>query len=596
MAGSNPVTRRIRRFVVGMLSTLTAMTMCVPSAMADDFLPIDWYITDMEVKAAWEQNITGQGIKIAVIDDQVVANYPALDDADITYKAIGKNSATTCTTRDGDVMDLKNPTLQAGDRGIYSTHGTEMVSAIVGNGKGYDGLRGMYGVAQRSKILAYTISLSQPGEIGGLNTSSSCGLSIADAINDAVVQKANIISMSIASPGFASGYVEPIVNAMRHGVIVVGARPNNCVSSANDLVGEPLTNNIFPGEITVNAVDRDGNLQSTSDCVDGNVSMLAPGVRVAGYTRTDNKTLPEYAKAGGGTSMATAILSGYLALVLQRWPEATGNQVLQSLVRNTKGNDSGEPRLDPEHKRGFGEVDLPKLLSVDPTRYPDVNPLLAWAYETSEKHEETRGMYTDHSDWKDHSYGQTDPFTTDGSPITVPKEADLVGKEYERQQAAWKRVEECRAEGGSDCMRYSATNTAGDVGAEEVSQAESEVSGVPMWVWFAAGGFGLLVVVGGVVLAVVSARRGRRGSRRGGPSAGAGPLPPQGSYPPSNPYPPQGGVVPSSRSAGPYGAGPYAPRQAPYGQAAPMPLPPQPQAQPPVIPDNQQSSYPYIRR
>lgn len=124
--------------------------------------------------------------------------------------------------------------------------------------------------------------------------------------------------------------------------------------------------------------------------MDGNVSVLSPGVGVPSYRSTDSR---EMDLTGGGTSTAAANLSAYLALVMQRWPDATGNQILQSLIRNTKGNASGGPKLDPEHKRGFGIVDPGKLLSVDPTRYPDVNPLLEWAVKTSGEHEETKGMY-----------------------------------------------------------------------------------------------------------------------------------------------------------------------------------------------------------
>ena len=286
--------------------------------------------------------------------------------------------------------------------------------------------------------------------------------------------------------------------------------------------------------------------------------------------------------------------------MLQKWPKATGNQVLQSLIRNTKGNESGEPRLDPEHKRGFGEVDVAKLLSVDPTQYPDINPLLAWAYETSEKHEETRGMYTDHSDWKDGAYGESDPFSPDGEKISVTKNTDLVGREYERQQAAWKKVERCKADGGSDCMKYSATNTAdkadGKDGGRTVlpDTGGSKLLGVPLWVWLAAGGVGVAVVVGGIVLAVVLSKRGRRRSRHGGHASGRGALPP------ANPYPPQvpganNGMVPPP-AAGQYVPQQQAPhssafpRQTPY-PAVPYPVPPQQAAQPPVMPGNTQNPY-----
>ena len=62
---------------------------------------------------------------------------------------------------------------------------------------------------------------------------------------------------------------------------------------------------------------------------------------------------------------------------MQKWHDATGNQIIQSLIRNTKSG-KGKPVIDPERKRGFGEVDLNALLTVDPTQYKDVNPILEY--------------------------------------------------------------------------------------------------------------------------------------------------------------------------------------------------------------------------
>lgn len=229
--------------------------------------------------------------------------------------------------------------------------------------------------------------------------------------------------------------------------------------------------------------------------------------------------------------------------------------MLQSLVRNTRGNDSGEARLDPEHKRGFGAVDLGKLLSVDPTVYPDVNPLLEWAVKASGEHEETKGMYTDsYSDLKDEYTSRLgDVFSPEGEQIECSKACGLIGKEARRERKAWERVEQCRKDGGSDCMRYSATATAdeadreagwddvkADYGRGGVSKSSSK-SSLPSWfVPAVVGGSVLLVVllVGGVVLAVVFLSRRRRGSHAGsGPVPGGGPAPVPGGVPPMPPAP-----------------------------------------------------------
>ncbi|MBS6133109.1 MAG: S8 family serine peptidase [Bifidobacterium longum] len=622
--------RYTRRLIGAAVAVVMAGTVCTPVVMADDAdsSASYWYVDNMGVRDAWKQDITGKGVKVAVIDSQVVSDYPGFADANISYKAVLENGLASCTAQtDQGVATLKasDSSLKAGERGIYATHGTEMVARIVGNGAGYDGSPGIMGVAPGAEITAYADGVDSG--LGGSAMDEKCKDDDGEVVaypyltfSEVIRHDYRIINMSFGStidggPDDVAAYV----SALRKGIILVSGRDNDTDPGTNDFVGMPLNNSYFPGEITVNSINPDGSLSSTSDVMDGNVAILSPGTNMPVYPWGDSKD----AEVGdGGTSSATAILSGYLALVLQKWPKATGNQVLQSLIRNTKGNESGEPRLDPEHKRGFGEVDVAKLLSVDPTQYPDINPLLAWAYETSEKHEETRGMYTDHSDWK-HDYGATDPFSPDGERINATKNTDLVGREYERQQAAWKKVEQCKSDGGSDCMKYSATNTAdkadGKDGGRTVlpDTGGSKLLGVPLWVWLATGGVGIAVVIGGIVLAVVLSKRGRRRSRHGGHAAGRGPLPPV------NPYPPQvpganNGMVP------PPAAGQYAPQQqvpyptafpqqygqgqpvpqyrvpsqtpqastqrAPYS-AAPVAMPPQQAAQPTVIPDNTQNPH-----
>ncbi|WP_152598203.1 S8/S53 family peptidase, partial [Bifidobacterium cuniculi] len=319
---------------------------------------------------------------------------------------------------------------------------------------------------------------------------------------------ARVVSMSYINGFVNDEDVSDYVYALQHGVIMISARGNQDLPGADDLVGEPTKNNYFPGVVTVNAVDRDGNLSVLSDTKDGNVSILSPAVGAATYEQTTDSKVAK----GGGTSDAAAVLNGYLALVMQKWPDATGNQVLQSLVRNTKGNDTGEAVLDAEHKRGFGQVDLNKLLAVDPSQYPDVNPLLEQVMQRSEAHVETQGMYADHSAWPEGAGSNTDAFPYE---IRVLKNADMVGKEYERQKAAWAKVESCRAEGGVDCMQYSATATASktdaDAGSSDtsasVSSSSSQSRAVPVAAWVALVVGALLLLAACITLIVLVIHR-----------------------------------------------------------------------------------------
>ena len=583
--------RKVRGVVSALAAVLACVGLCVPSAVASD--GVDWRIDDMGVRDAWAQGITGKGVKVAVLDDPIVSDYPALAGADVSYKLMTESNQPCHRKSDpSQTTSADDPTLDSSS-GFVITHGTSVVSLIVGNGNGWDGGAGIQGIAPGASVTAYMVFYQREGRLGG-----GADICVDDAgkgvdldkpsIRDAVSSGARIINMSYVDDiGDPSGVRDDILYALRHGVVVVSARDNSVRAGMYDLVGEPGMNNYFPGEVTVNAVDSAGNLQESSDVMDGNVSVLSPGVGVPSYRSTDSR---EMDLTGGGTSTAAANLSAYLALVMQRWPDATGNQILQSLIRNTKGNASGGPKLDPEHKRGFGIVDPGKLLSVDPTRYPDVNPLLEWAVKTSGEHEETKGMYEYPSPLGRNGVADTDVFSPNGERISVTVEASLVGRELQRQQAAWEKVESCRADGGSDCMKYSSTATADEEDGKVAGDMASDASGssvVPSWVVpVVLAGAGVLVLAG-VVLAAVLVRRMRRARDAGravpvGTVGGAG-VPPV----PYGVAPSYGG--PAARSAPVAGSYPnagapagyaYPPTQAGNGQVGQhVPQPPLPPRQ-----------------
>ena len=585
--------RKVRGVVSALAAVLACVGLCVPSAVASD--GVDWRIDDMGVRDAWASGITGKGVKVAVLDNQIVSDYPALAGADVSYKLMTENNQPCHRKSDpSQTTSADDPTLDSSS-GYMMTHGTAMVSLIVGNGNGWDGGAGIQGIAPGASVIAYMVGYPLKGRLGGAGTLGVCvddagkGVDLdKPSIRDAVSSGARIINMSFGYGDVSDAiFRDYMLYALRHGVVMVSGRSNGSWAGLYDLVGAPGTTDYFPGVVTVNAVDSAGNLQESSDVMDGNVSVLSPGVGVPSYRSTDSR---EMVMTGNGTSAAAANLSAYLALVMQRWPDATGNQILQSLVRNTKGNASGEPKLDPEHKRGFGIVDPGKLLSVDPTRYPDVNPLLEWAVKTSGEYEETKGMYEYPSPLGEHGVADTGEFSPDGDTVMYTPDTALVGRELQRQQAAWEKVESCRADGGSDCMKYSATATADEEDGKVAGDMASDASGssvVPSWVVpVVLAGAGVLVLAG-VVLAVVLAR-GMRRARDAGRAVPVGTV--GGAGVPPVPYgvaPSYGG--PAARSAPVAGSYPnagapagyaYPPTQAGNGQVGQhVPQPPLPPRQ-----------------
>ncbi|MEE1295803.1 MAG: S8 family serine peptidase [Bifidobacterium sp.] len=572
----------LRKRLCGAVSAACAMVVAMMMAMAPSASAADrdmfWYVNQTGVRDAWNAGINGEGVTVAVLDDPVVEDYPGFSAGNIEPRMLIADGETQCATDLGDnsiSLSKDQPAFKAGaTRGIVVNHGTEVAALVAGNGQGYDGQPGIQGVAPGAKVLAYVEGISSSGAVGGSSSykcldSNGHSPQVGDLIRDAVDSGARVVSMSFVDNEVADASVADFVYALAHGVILVSARDNVDTPGADDLVGEPTKNNYFPGAVTVNSIDSEGALAYTSDTKDGNVSILAPGSGVAGYLMTTDRKMDDNPPQGG-TSAAAAILNGYLALVMQKWPKATGNQVLQSLVRNTKENTTGEATLDEAHKRGFGTADLAKLLATDPTRYPDINPLLEQAVTRSEEHTETKGLCQDHSNWQDGTWQYTDAFPY---KIKASKSSDLVGQEYERQKSAWAKVEQCQKDNGSDCMQYSATATADQTQAYRPTQnatgsTNERTPGVAVW---AAVGVGAAVLVGaGIVIAVVVSRRRRRRAMATVP-AGVDPYAPMPMNAPAAPYAP--GSTGTYGSVAPYGrpAAPQWPAQSPVPSGTPMP-------------------------
>lgn len=493
-------------------------------ASADDGL---WYLDQFGVRDAQAQGLDGSGVTISVIDSPLVSDYPALSDATISYDTVPQSAVTpngqgqgydacfqngqrvVASFKSGQAMDPDAP-----GEPTYITHGTEMTSRIVGNGNGYNNDPGFGGIAPRAAVRFFANS----GGIGsGDVADNSCegpdgtplgsdlattGLGIAKAVDAG----ARIVSMSFLTRVTGEDY-PGFLSALQHGVIMVSARDNSQEPGLPDMVGDPSRLTGLPGLVTVNSIGPAGPLAPSSDTSDGSVVILSPGNEVLIAPAMNTRVLDV---SNGGTSSAVANLSGMLTLVVQKWPEATGNQIMQSLVANTRDS-GGTATLDQTHKRGFGVVDLTTMLAVDPTRYPDINPILEQEITRAAQYGETADMYNgqcpaDSEQTTDYQFG--------GVTMTVPCQAGQFKQELIRQQTAWAAVEQCRADGGSECMRLSATNTAPAVDIQpapvQASASNAPVSAstrVAPWVAAAIGATAVLVVVAAGV--VVLARRRR---------------------------------------------------------------------------------------
>jgi subtilisin family serine protease len=252
---------------------------------------------------------TGKGITIALIDSEVDKRHTELQGT---------------ISEELDTLGVNEP---------LPSHGTEMAGAIVSHDR-------LLGVAPGAKILAVRAF----GESN--STAQGTTLSILKGIEWAESQGARIINMSFAGPRDPS--LERAFKAAHDkGIVLIAAAGNAGPKSP------PLYPGADPNVIAVTATDaRDRVFRGANQ--GPQLSVAAPGVDIIAP-----------APAGGyqmstGTSIATAHVSGVVALMLERDPTLKPDDV-RKILESTATN------LGPKGKNGqfgWGLVNPPKALEA----------------------------------------------------------------------------------------------------------------------------------------------------------------------------------------------------------------------------------------
>lgn len=249
---------------------------------------------DISVCAAWNY-ATGRGIKIAIVDQGI-----ELTHSDLAPNIYGLSYDTETGT---------SPSIVYGN---HATHCAGIAAAVRNNG-----IR-IAGVAPDAKLMSVSNTLTA-GTEGERKR--------ADGINWAWKNGADIISCS-----WKSDQNDLIADAI-DGAIERGREGKGAifVKSAGNGYGGPIT---WPGYyrpevLTVGSINSNG-ARSIFASIGPAMDVVAPGAEIW-------STLPKN-KAGfnSGTSMAAPHASGLAALILERNPALTGQQVRNIIERNTK--------------------------------------------------------------------------------------------------------------------------------------------------------------------------------------------------------------------------------------------------------------------
>ena len=305
-----------------------AVAVAPSSAWADDTITTQDYFSYYKLDQARAKGYTGKGVTIAMIDGTVDTSAPELAGANITVK-------TPCTYKEDNAS---------------RTHATAIASILVSKN---------YGVAPDATLIAYSVPTKQATRSDECKQDTS-GLkgTAYGAIEMAINDGAQIISISRSDNSKDSKAQKwAITRAMAQGVIIVGPMGNDA-QDEND-----VSYARWSGTVGVSAIGTDGQLSSYSSWGQGVVAAGVGGpVKARDYEAGGVKDMQ-------GTSFATPVVAGQIALARSRWPQATPNQILQSVIRSGLNNGVWDQYT------GYGALSLDVMLGSDPSQYPDENPL-----------------------------------------------------------------------------------------------------------------------------------------------------------------------------------------------------------------------------
>jgi type VII secretion-associated serine protease mycosin len=310
---------------------LVALLSTAPPAFADNIRSGQWFLTTLRIAEAQALS-TGEGVTIAVVDSGVDGRH-----VDLTSNVLAGVDLTNSDGGDG----------WADQDG----HGTGVASIIAGHGHGSGD--GALGIAPTAKILPVRRKATSNLDQG----------QVAHGIEWAADHGARVVNLSIGG-GDITTLRQAVGYALGHDVVVVAA-----VGPPGGLGRVPAIARI-PGLVAVSGVNQAGNIVASASGPE--VAIAAPA-----------KDIPHATKNGGyglatGTSAATAIVSGVVALIRAKYPDLDAANVINRLIQTA--DDKGPPGRDQEY--GFGIVNPVRALTADVPRV-DRNPLLTSVEQSS---------------------------------------------------------------------------------------------------------------------------------------------------------------------------------------------------------------------
>ena len=343
---------------------------------------LDYTAAAVNAAAAWSSNLTGSGIGIALIDSGINPNTDlsgrivynqdfTLSSATMSETSVSATSTTSgsgatnliAVGRTATAATLIGPDLYG--------HGEHVAGILAGNGTLSSCLtcnRSLKGIAPGANLINLKVL-----DANGAGTDSRVIAAIDTAISLASAFNIRIINLSLGRPVYESYTKDPLCQAVEQawkaGIVVVVAagndgRDNSFGTSGYGTIDAPGND---PYVITVGAMKTEGTANRSDDLIASYSSkgptlvdavvkpdLVAPGNFVVSLLASTSATLAtqnpgnimpkSYYQNGNslkpsnvffqlsGTSMATPVVSGAAALLLQANPSMTPDQIKARLM------------------------------------------------------------------------------------------------------------------------------------------------------------------------------------------------------------------------------------------------------------------------
>jgi len=314
-----------RRTALALLLAAASVLVLATPAQADSIRDREYWLDDYGIRSAWEVT-RGAGQTIAIIDTGVASSHPDLGGA-----VVGGADFSGQGSADGQTPVGTDD----------SSHGTMVAGLAAGRGRGTSGV---IGAAPAADLLAISIGFDE-------GTTASSDDQIADAVRWAVDNGADVINMSLTrnTLEWPESWDDAFLYAMQKDVVIVAAAGNR--GSGTTQVGAPAT---MPGVLTVGGVDRNGGASWDASAQGISIAVSAPSEQLVGAVPGGGYVLWD------GTSGATPLVAGVVALVRAAHPELDAANVIQRIIATSK--DAGDSGADPIY--GYGLIDAAAAVSA----------------------------------------------------------------------------------------------------------------------------------------------------------------------------------------------------------------------------------------